>query len=128
VQFIIFYLSKFPSGESSDDMMEAFHIEINKYFNLLIYDVDLKADNAVNCLKEIWNKSLPKGYRKMVLVAVRLYLGMSICTNVIIGKSERHERDGTIAIDPVDQFVQKYEDLASYGRNYTFANDFILLI
>ena len=73
VQFIAF-LSKFPTGESKSDtgMVKAFEVEITKFLNLLINNMDFKADNAVNCLKEFRDLTLPRKYRIVAMDAVRL--------------------------------------------------------
>ncbi|XP_065915635.1 uncharacterized protein [Dysidea avara] len=68
VQFII-YLYKFSSNESekASDMAKAIGVEIQKFLDLLINNVDLKADNAVDILKVLRNTSLPPKYRKIVM-------------------------------------------------------------
>ena len=82
MQFII-YLYKFSSNESekASDMAKAIGVEIQKFLDLLINNVDLKADNAVDILKVLRNTSLPPKYRKIVMSVVSFY---KICMYVMV--------------------------------------------
>ena len=73
MQFIDF-LCKFPTGENRSDtnMVKAFEVEMKKILNLLINNVDLKADDAADCLKEFRKSILQKKYRIIAMAAVRL--------------------------------------------------------
>jgi len=55
-------------------MVKAFEVEIIKFLNLLINNMDFKADNAANCLKEFRNLTLPKKYRVVAMNVVRLLI------------------------------------------------------
>ena len=89
------------------DTSAAIGLEVQKFLEFLVNNVDFKADNAVECLKELRNSRLPKKYSTTITNAVRVYYSFMYCMHdsLSVGKPKRDGRDAAIEIDSDLQIV-----------------------
>lgn len=77
LQYVSGFIDK-RKKDSNDVSVEAVAVEITKFLEMLVNNVDLKAGNAVDLLKTLQNSKLSKKCRKIVAntVSCKRYCNM----------------------------------------------------